>query len=284
MAVLPALTACATGGGVGGGSLSSSSNAKNSEVVVRRVDNNQLIRLRLYLDGKSQGTLKVGDTVVYKVRNGYHTLRVGFDDYHKSTEVAQFTSNNSVHVFSVTDTSIVLVNEEPVVADEFGPPLPLSNGNHSYIISGSPANDVPEYPVVTPKLENGSLIDNSVRAAFDKVTKGVKRGRRIAIINVDGDNIHEANFVLEELTLLSVNSPKNFFVIDRRVFDAYRAKNSIGAPSYENDFVLRYLGSLVQADYVISGRIDGPGDLRRLRVKALDVATGALVGDAAERL
>lgn len=249
-------------------------NASNSEVVVRRVDSNQLIRLRLYLDGKSVGTLKVGDTVVRKVKNGYHTLRVGFDDYHRSTEVAQFTSNNSVHVFSVTDTSIVLVNEEPAINDDFGPTLPYNSSGP--IMAMNPADDV--------LSEGAAMIDNSVRAAFDKATKNIKRAKRIAIINVDGDNIHEANFVLEEITLLAVNSPRQFFVIDRRVFDAYRAKNSIGMPSYENDFLLRYLGNLVQADYVLSGRIDGPGDLRRLRVKCLDVSTGALVGDASEKL
>lgn len=243
----------------------------DSQIVVRRVDSNQLIRLRLYMDGKSIGTLKVGNTLTRKVKNGYHTLRVGFDDYYRSTEVAQFTANNTTHVFSVTDTSIVIVNEEPYVADEFGGGMSVPRTGP--VIPMSPADE----------FGGNAMMDNSVRSAFDKSTKTLKRSRRIAIINVDGDNIHEANFVLEELTHLAVNSPKQFFVIDRRMFDAFRTKNAIGVPSYENDFLLRYLGSLVQADYVISGRIDGPGDLRRLRVKCLDVGTGALIGDASEK-
>ncbi|MDR2510781.1 MAG: hypothetical protein LBC77_09085 [Spirochaetaceae bacterium] len=257
--------ACASGSS-GGSSGEGRSNLKTSEVVVRRVDSNQLIRLRIYLDGKSQGSLRVGETAIYKVRDGYHTIRVGFDDYQRGTEVAQFQSKNSTHIFSVTDTSIVLINEDSGVED-FGPPLPLSS-----------------VPAVAKRSDSTLIIDNSVRSAFDKITKSVKKRKRVAIVNVDGDNINEANFVLEELTLLSVNSPKNFFVIDRRVFDAFRGKNAIGLPSYENDFMLRALGSLVQADYVISGRIDGPGELRRLRVKALEVSSGALIGDAAEKL
>jgi hypothetical protein len=165
----------------------------------------------------------------------------------------------------------VLVNEEPAAVDNFSQLMPQGAA-----------------PAVEPGIEVESettIIDNAVRAAFDKSTKPIrKRGRKIAVINVDGDNIHESNFVLEELTFLAVNSPKKFLVIDRRLFDAYRAKNSIGVPSYENDFLLRYLGSLVEADYVLTGRIDGPGDLRRLRVKCLDVDTGALVGDSSEKL
>lgn len=267
---VPFMTSC----GTGGGGASGSSGGKSSEMVIRRVDSNQLIRLRIFLDGKSQGSLKVGETAVYKIKNGYHTVRVGFDDFQaRSSEVAQFTAYNSTHVFSVTDTSIVLVSEEPLSVDEY----PGTGGGASpgSVIAGSARGDTAEASIV---------IDTSVRAAFDKVTKNIKKNRKIAIINVDADNIHEANFVLEELTLLSVNSPKKFNVIDRRIFDAYRAKNSIGLPSYENDFLLRYVGALIQADYVISGRIDGPGDLRRLRVKALDVSTGHLVGDASERM
>jgi hypothetical protein len=265
---VPFMTSCGTGGGGASGS-----SGKSSEMVIRRVDSNQLIRLRIFLDGKSQGALKVGETAVYKIKNGYHTVRVGFEDFQaRSSEVAQFTAYNSTHVFSVTDTSIVLVSEEPLSVDEYPGAGGATPGS---VIAGSARGDVAEASIV---------IDTSVRAAFDKVTKNIKKNRKIAIINVDADNIHEANFVLEELTLLSVNSPKKFNVIDRRIFDAYRAKNSIGLPSYENDFLLRYVGALIQADYVLSGRIDGPGDLRRLRVKALDVSTGHLVGDASERM
>ncbi|MDR2481162.1 MAG: hypothetical protein LBD07_02580 [Spirochaetaceae bacterium] len=281
---LPVITSCALfGGGSGGGGSGvianeGNPNAKNSELVIRRVDSNQLIRLRIYIDGKSQGILKVGESVVYKIKNGYHTVRVGFDDYNRSSEVAQFTANNSTTVFSVTDTSIVLVSEEPIISDEYGSitPIPLQQGSSIIAATANTPSSI---------LNEASLaIDNSVRSAFDKATKGIKRGKRIVIVNVDADNIHEANFILEELTLLSVNSPKNFFVIDRRMFDAFTGKNAVGLPSYENDFMLRYVGSLVQADYVISGRVDGPGDLRRLRVKALEVASGALVGDASEKL
>jgi len=267
--------------------------SKGSEVVVRRVDSNQLINLRVYLDGKSKGTLKVGQTVVYKVPDGYHTIRVGFEDYQaRSTEVAQFNAYNSRHVFSVTDTSIVLVNETTLpdtMASAPSPVLPVAPPVAD--ASAEVAVTSPSTPAVEMRNGNGLLynqssvtLDNALRTAFDKSTRSIKKGKKILVLNVDGDNTHEANYLLEEITTLGVNSPKSFTVIDRRLFDAYRLKNSIGLPSYENDYVLKLIGETLGADYVISGRLDGPGDLRRLRIKVMEVSSGRLIGDSSERL
>jgi hypothetical protein len=262
MLFMPVLTVFAGGGGV-----------VESEIIVRRVDNNQLIRLRVFLDGKSVGILKVGETAVYHIANGYHTLRIGFEDFEaRSTEVAQFTAYNSTHVFSVTDNSIVLVKEE-TGADSLSPPTPITT-QASY-----------PFPYESPGLGVSSgALDNAIRSAFDKSTQRIKKNKKVAVLNVDSDNPREGSFVLEEITLLTVKSPKNYIVIDRRMFDAYRAVNSIGVPSYENDYMLRYIGNLMGADYVLSCILDGPGDLRRLRVKALDVSSGTLIGDSSERL
>jgi hypothetical protein len=248
--------------------------AKSSEVIVRRVDSNQLIRLRVFIDGKSVGALSVGQTSVYKVANGYHTMRVGFEDFQqRGTEVAQFRSYNSTHVFSVTDNSVVLVSEETMTEPSVAPtPISPTGG-----LAFNPGDR-------SMGAESSMGLDNAIRSAFDKATKNLKAKKKLAIINVDADNAGEGNFVLEELTLLSVNSPKNLVVIDRRRVDAYRAVNSIGIPSYDNDHMLQFIGQLMAVDYVLSGVLDGPGDLRRLRVKTLDVATGNLIGDSSERL
>lgn len=100
---VPAITAQAGG-----------NKAKNSsEIVVQRIDNNSLIRLRIYIDAKVVGVLKVGETATYKVRNGHHTIRAAFEDYQaRSTEVTQFSANNSRLLFTVTDESIVAVGQE----------------------------------------------------------------------------------------------------------------------------------------------------------------------------
>ncbi|GHU40958.1 hypothetical protein FACS1894190_08480 [Spirochaetia bacterium] len=229
-----------------------------SEVLVQRVDNNSLIRLRVYIDARAAGTLRVGETSTYKIKNGPHTIRVAFEDYiARTTEVTQFTANNTRHLFTVTDESVVSVGTEAI-------------------------HETSTMAVSTPMEEHS--IDQSVRSSFEKATQPLKSKSRIAVVNVDSDNIHEGDFVLEELTYLSVDSKKKFQVIDRRQIDAFRAKNAIGVPSYENDFMLQSIGNLLGVDYVISGRLDGVGALRRLRVKALEVKTGKLVGDSSDRI
>jgi hypothetical protein len=231
-----------------------------SEVVVQRVDNNDLIRFRIWIDGKIAGSIKVGETSVYKIKNGPHTIRAAFEDYQaRSTEVTQFNAVNSRVMFSVTDESIVVMGHE-----RMGDTM-----------------------ITTPEMENtlGYNIETSVVNAFDKATNYKKlKGRRIAIINVDSDNVDEADYLLEELTYLAVKSNRNFKVIDRREIDAFRAENGIGIPSYHNDYILRHIGDLLGADFVITGRLDGDGTLRRLRVKVLEVKTGLLVGNASENV
>jgi hypothetical protein len=253
--VIPALSAKAGG----------SRDASNSEVVVQRVDNNSLIRLRIYIDAKVAGSLRVGETSVYKITNGPHTIRAAFEDYQaRSTEVTQFTANNSRILFTVTDESIVAIGQESL---------------RSEAIESIASSSMPE-DTTTPTLN----IETSVRNSFDRATKSLKKKSKVAIINVDSDNVGEGEYVLEELTYLTVHSSKDFYVIDRRTVDAFRASNGLGVPSYNNDYILMLIGQLIGADIVLSGRLDGPGELRRLRVKALDVKTGRLVGDSSERV
>jgi hypothetical protein len=238
-------------------------NTKDSEIVVQRVDNNSLIRLRIYIDGKIAGTLKVGETTVYRVKNGPHTIRAAFEDYQaRSTEVTRFNAVNSRLLFTVTDESIVAVAQE-ILYDE----------------SLSPADMAAE----SSSILGASNLDTAVRNAFDLATKSIKKKVKVAVVNIDADNKSEGDYVLEELTYLSVHSPKKFTVIDRRTIDAFRASNGVGVPSYNNDYILMLVGKLLGADIVISGRLDGQGELRRLRVKALDVKSGMLIGNASER-
>jgi TolB-like protein len=244
MFVVPAVTAQAGGGRNSGG----------SEVVVQRVDNNTLIRLRIYIDARVAGSLRVGETAAYKITNGPHTIRAAFEDYQaRSTEVTQFNAYNSRILFTVTDESIVAVGQESTLA-----------------------------AVARPEVGRAENIETSVRTAFETATKHLKRKAKIAIINVDSDDIDQADYILEELIYLTVQSHKRFEVIDRRTVDAFRATSGIGVPSYNNDYILWFIGQLLGAEFVISGRLDGRGDLRRLRVKTLDVKTGRLVGGASE--
>jgi hypothetical protein len=251
--------------------------AGGSEIVVQRVDNNSLIRLRIYIDGKIAGSLKVGETTIFKVKNGPHTIRAAFEDYQaRSTEVTQFIAANSRIIFTVTDESIVAVSQENLDMESLAPaPAPSPSPEQS----ASPAG----VPLDASTILDGYSLETAVSNAFERATKNIKKKAKVAVVNIDADNQSEGYYILEELTYLMVDSPKKFTVIDRRTIDAFRSTNGVGVPSYNNDYMLMLVGKLLGADVVMSGRLDGGGDLRRLRVKALDVNSGMLIGDASER-
>ncbi|MDR0540435.1 MAG: hypothetical protein LBG74_08070 [Spirochaetaceae bacterium] len=243
-----------------------------SEVVVRRVDSNNLIRLRVYIDGKNAGSLKVGETSIFKIKNGDHTIYVGFEDYQaRSTEVSQFTSSNERFIFSITDTSIVLVRQESIAAIMATKAAKGKKGE-----KGTDEDDDFQDQEIQAYV-------STVQGAFDTATKNVKKGAKITIINVDSDVLTEGDFVLEELTTMASHSNKKFTVIDRRKVEAYRAANHQPLTRYENDYLIS-LGELLGANYVITGRLNGDGQFRRLRIRVLDVKTGYLVGSASAPL
>ncbi|GMO49415.1 MAG: hypothetical protein Ta2G_06300 [Termitinemataceae bacterium] len=267
---------------VQGSDAAPSTSKQGSEVLVQRVDNNGLIRLKIYIDARPAGSLRIGETATYRVKNGPHTIRAAFEDFQqRGTEITQFNSFNTRHMFTITDESIVAVGQESLVESYESPAPPPS----------IPIEQTPQqtsvsqaYPALPELSEPVFTFDTSVRNSFEKATKGLKKKMKIAVINVDADNPHEGVYVLEEITYLSVQSPNKYQVIDRRKIDAFRTQNSLHTPTYENDFQLLGLGSLLGADVVLSARIDGPGDLRRLRIKVLDVKTGMLIGDSSERI
>ncbi|MDR2490347.1 MAG: hypothetical protein LBD20_02985 [Spirochaetaceae bacterium] len=241
----------------------------DSEVVIRRVDSNNLIRLRVYIDGKNAGSLRVGETSIFKIKNGDHTIYVGFEDYQaRSTEVSQFTAYNERFLFSITDTSIVLVRQEPVAS--------------STKIVEAPVSSAPAAESSFPSAEIQAYV-GSIQEAFDTAVTKVKKGSKITIINVESDILAEGDFVLEELTYMAVHSRKKLSVIDRRKVEAYRAANHQPFSRYENDYLIS-LGELLGAQYVVTGRLDGEGQFRRLRVRVLDVKTGILIGSASAPL
>jgi hypothetical protein len=234
---------------------SNSKKSTNSEVIVRRVDSNNMVKLRVYIDGKSAGTLRIGDTARYKIKNGVHTIyATAFDYSSRSTEVSQFTASSSRHVFSITDSSIVFIGEESLTS------------------------------TFTGKLGETRTLDVSIKNSFDDIARPLKRRAKIAIINIASDNSAEGHYVIEELTAMSVHSPKKFVVMDRRKLEAIRiAKNFDRTSDMEDDFIVS-IGHLLGAEVVVTGALNGRGDMRRLWVKALDVKTGVLLGMSSERL
>jgi uncharacterized protein YbaA (DUF1428 family) len=226
--------------------------SSSSEVVVRRIDSNAAMRIRVFVDGRQVGTLRIGETATYKVKNGEHTIFVNSDSYSdREPNVLEFTSYQSRHVFAVTDGMIAPMTQE--------------------------------YTEETTEISSYDL-DSAIKNSFETITQDLKNKTKIAIVNIAADNPAEGNFIIEELTYLTVHSKKKFVVIDRRKIEAIRVeKNFDRTTNIEDDFLLS-IGHLLGAEVVITGNLNGSNDLRRLRIKALNVKTGQLIGMASERI
>jgi hypothetical protein len=201
----------------------------------------------------------VGTTVRIKIKNGVHTIYATATGYFpRSTEVSQFTAYDSRHIFSVTDTSLVFIGQENIGISSAGSPN----------FMGGPGQGL-------------SSLDRAVQSVFQAVVQNLKSKSKVAIINIAADNRAEGTFVIEQFTDLCVNSKKpKLTVIDRRKIESIRiAKNFDRTSDMEDDFVTS-IGSLLGADYVITGSLNGSGPLRRFRVKVLNVRTGVITAMA----
>ncbi|MDR1230911.1 MAG: hypothetical protein LBK61_05870 [Spirochaetaceae bacterium] len=235
---------------IAAGCVSSSGGAASSEVVVRRIDSNSSMRIRVFIDGRQAGVLRMGETATYKVKNGEHTIFVNSDAYaDPEPQVLEFTSYQSRHIFALTNGMLS--------------PLSMEDTD--------------------PGVYSGDL-DAAMQNAFENITKNLKSKSKVAIINFAADNQMEGNFVIEELTYLAVHHKKKFVVIDRRKIEAIRIDKYFDRTTdYEDDFLIS-IGHLLGSDVIITGNLDGKGDLRRLRLKVLNVKSGQLISAASERV
>jgi hypothetical protein len=239
---------CGSNNSTGGNKVSN-----NSEVLVRRIDSNSNTRVRIFIDGRQTGMLRIGETATYKVKNGEHTIFVNSDSYaDREPQVLEFTSYQSRHVFAVADGMLSPMSAQGI--------LPAQGAISSMDLNAA------------------------IEASFQVIVKDLKNKSKIAIINIASDNQMEGNFVIEELTYLAVHSKKKFVVIDRRKIEAIRIDKHFSRTSdYEDDFLVS-IGHLLGAEVVITGNLNGSADLRRLRIKVLNVKTGQLIGMASERV
>ncbi|MDR1467718.1 MAG: hypothetical protein LBT00_00345 [Spirochaetaceae bacterium] len=224
----------------------------NSEVIVRRIDSNSAIRVRVFIDGRQVGILRMGETATYKIKNGEHTIFVNSDTYaDREPSVLEFTAYQSRHVFAVADGMIAPLTQQ--TAD-------VSSG--------------PEYD-----------LDSAVKSSFGIIEKVLRNRTKVAIVNIASDDELESHFVIEELTYLAVHSKKKFAVIGSHKIEAIRVERNFfnRTADYEDDFLLS-IGHLLGADVVITGNLTGNNDFRRLRVKALNVQNGQLVSMASEKV
>jgi predicted DNA binding protein len=234
-------------------------NIENPSVFVRRIDNRGDESVRIYIDGKRAGRLNNGEIQSYAVSEGVHSIYANYDgDDDKNSEIIYFTINNNAHHFSVE----VMFTERNRYAG-----IKIAQENAAINSGGI--------------LANNSDIDDIIAKSFNTIVKNMPENSIVAIINISSEDIKTSEYVIEELTLLFVNSGK-YDVVDRVSLDIIRNEQNFQMTGEVDDNSIISIGHILGAGIVITGSIDEEGN--RLRLKVLDVQTARILAMSSERI
>lgn len=125
-------------------------------------------------------------------------------------------------------------------------------------------------------------VEGALERAAEEVSEAFSARTRLAIVYITAQDRSTTEFITGELE--HILRRRGFIIIDRSELDRIRAEQQYGLSGEVDDSTAARIGNIAGASVVITGRVDGEGDLRRLRLRALDTSNGQVVGTASERL
>ncbi|MCL1931611.1 MAG: CsgG/HfaB family protein [Treponema sp.] len=127
-----------------------------------------------------------------------------------------------------------------------------------------------------------SGIEGALARAADETLKNVPKRSKIAIVYITAQDRSTTEYIVGELEYILVN--QSYFITDRSQLDRLRREQNFQMSGEVDDATAVSIGKFAGADIIVTGRVDGEGNLRRLRLRALNTQTAQVVGVASERL
>jgi len=134
----------------------------------------------------------------------------------------------------------------------------------------------------TPSLSSNSNIEVALAKAAQEVLEKVTKLSKIAIVYITAPDKATTDFISGELEYIWVK--EGYVITDRSQLDTLRREQSLQLSGEIDDATAVEIGKFAGADIIVTGRVDGEGNLRRLRLRALDTKTAQVVGVASERI
>jgi len=125
-------------------------------------------------------------------------------------------------------------------------------------------------------------VEGALERAVGTVSKDFSPRSRIAIVQITAPDRSTRDYMIGELEYIL--QQQGYYMVDRAQLDRIFDEQRFGATSDVDDNTAARMGKIAGASVVITGRIDGEGNLRRLRLRALDTQTAQVLGTASERL
>jgi len=125
-------------------------------------------------------------------------------------------------------------------------------------------------------------VEGALARAADETLKNVPQRSRIAIVYITAQDRSTTDYISGELEYIWVNN--GYIITDRSQLDRLRREQDFQLSGEIDDATAVSIGKFAGADIIVTGRVDGEGNLQRLRLRALDTQTAQVVGVASERL
>ncbi|GHU28704.1 hypothetical protein FACS1894172_13460 [Spirochaetia bacterium] len=225
-----------------------------SEVLVQNTSSLINGLLDIFIDGELVAQVDKNSSERVIIPNGNHSIRVQTAGGGSKTNTVEFTANSKRISFKTS--SIYLY---------FAVVFRLSKESETDLGTGRTSGVV------------GAL----ARAAQETL-KNAPAKSRIAIVYITAQDRNTTDYVVGELEYIWVND--GYFITDRSQLDRLRREQNFGMSEEVDDATAARIGKIAGASIIVTGRVDGEGSLRRLRLRALDANTAQVVGAASERL
>ena len=131
-------------------------------------------------------------------------------------------------------------------------------------------------------LASDESIEGALARAANQVLRNVPRRSAIAIVYIIAHDQNTTDYLTGELEFIWVN--EGYVIIDRSQLDQIRHEQNLQMSGEVDDETAVSIGKFAGANIIVTGRVDGEGVLRRLRLRALDTQTARVLGVASERI
>jgi hypothetical protein len=124
-------------------------------------------------------------------------------------------------------------------------------------------------------------IEGALARAANDTLKNVSQGSKIAIVYITVQDRSTTEYIAGELEYIWVKA--GYTIIDRSQLDSIRREQNFQMSGEIDDETAVSIGKFTGANIIVTGKVDGDGNLRRLRLRALDTQTAEVIGAASEK-
>ena len=217
-------------------------------------------------------------TVIGNVQTSFESV----DVYYHGSQANLFTEVNRAAHAALLEVAIQEYSGMLDVVDIVWVYSRRSGGSPLYMIATYTATG----RVVTLDGTDGRYaatgIEGALNRASEEVSENFTARSRIAIVYITAQDRSTTEFITGELE--HILRRQGFIIIDRSDLDRIRREQNFQMSGEVDDETAVSIGRFSGANIIVTGRVDGEGNLRRLRLRALDTTSGQVVGTASERL